>query len=439
MVDVKPFCAWRYDNRRVNPAHVVAPPYDVIDAEEQNRLYQKSPYNIIRLILGKEEPEAGFEEKDKYRRAADYLSAWRQEKILIREESPAFYLYRQTYPHPETNQPVCRTGVFVTLKLESFETRAVLPHERTHSAPKVDRMNLIRAVEGNMSPVFGLYEDRERILDPIFQGAAKDEPLYSFVDDKRVKHELWRIDGEEPIQKIATFFKTQSIMIADGHHRYETALAYRDDIRQKHARANGALPSDYVMMALVNIHDQGLLVFPTHRLLKLPAVPDAERLEKILAPCFSINGFHVSDARDWEPYLNRDPKDRVVIGIQWGKTKARLYVLRDENYLKTVMPKGKPDGWYRLDVNIVSHLIIEKMFGIESARLEEVVFYTRSLEEAVDRLQKEKETVGIILRTPDVATVKAVCYSGEVMPQKSTYFYPKLPSGLLMYSHERSV
>lgn len=446
MVEVRPFCGWRYDPSRVRLSEVVAPPYDVINSSEQDALYAKSPYNIIRLILGKDEQGDTVESQNKYTRAASFLDSWANQGILVHDDEPAFYLYRQTFLHPDTKTSVSRVGIFAALKLEEYSARAVLPHERTHAAPKADRMNLIRSVKGNLSPVFGLYEDKERKLDLLFKSTMKKKTDVNFEDDKDMAHEIWILKDSDSITQISDFFKTQSVMIADGHHRYETALAYRNWLRQNGANVDSAPASDYVMMALVNIYDEGLLVFPTHRLLKLAALPSIEgRIDRELAPFFSVNGFQATTAKEWEPYLSRDPIDRVVIGLQWGKTKGRLLVLRNEeeikkivpNGLKAVMPQGKPDAWYKLDVNIVSHLIIQKILGIPPEKFEEIVSYTRYLDEAVKRVQSGEAAVGIILRAPDVATVKQVCYSGEVMPQKSTYFYPKLPSGLLLHLHER--
>ena len=446
MVEVRPFCGWRYDANRVRLSEVVAPPYDVIDTSEQDALYAKSPYNIIRLILGKEEQDDTAEYQNKYKRAASFLDSWTKQGILIHDDEPSFYLYRQTFLHPDTKSEVSRVGIFAALKLEDYSARAILPHERTHAAPKVDRMNLIRSVKGNLSPIFGLYEDKEKTLDSLFNSTMKRKADVSFEDEKDMQHEIWLLKDQNTIDQISSFFKTQSVMIADGHHRYETALAYRNGLRGSGAPSNGLQAVDFVMMVLVNIYEEGLLVFPTHRLLKLPALPQwKDKIDRQLAPYFGINGFHAATSGDWQRYLERDPKECVVIGLQWGKTKARLLLLRKDeeirkivpNGLREVMPAGKPDAWYHLDVNIVSHLIIQKVLGIRLEKFEEIVSYTRYLDEAVKRVQSGEATIGIILRAPDVATVKQVCYSGEVMPQKSTYFYPKLPSGLLLHLHER--
>lgn len=445
MVEVRPFCGWRYDPSRVRLSEVVAPPYDVINSSEQDALYAKSPYNIIRLILGKDEQGDTAENQNKYKRAASFLDSWANQGILVHDDEPAFYLYRQTFFHPDTKSEIRRIGIFAALKLEEYSARAVLPHERTHAAPKADRMNLIRSVKGNLSPVFGLYEDKEQALDSLFKSAMKKKPDVNFKDDKDMAHEIWILKDNDSISQISEFFKTQSVMIADGHHRYETALAYRDWLRENGANGSGAPASDYVLMALVNIYDEGLLVFPTHRLLKLSALPSFDKCVKYLKPYFSVFGFSVADSSDWETHLSHEPKDSVVIGLQWGGSKAVSLRLQDEkdylwikpDGLKTVMPQGKPDAWYKLDVNIVSHLIIQKILGIPPEKFEEIVSYTRYLDEAVKRVQSGEATIAIILRAPNVATVKQVCYSGEVMPQKSTYFYPKLPSGLLLHLHER--
>ncbi len=437
MVETKPFFGWRFNADHVALSEVVAPPYDVIDEKEQNALYQKNPHNIIRLILGKEESSDTPEGNNKYKRAASFLEAWQKQGVFKQEKEPAYYLYRQTFSHPDTGKKVGRVGIFATVRLEDYSARAVLPHERTHSAPKADRMNLIRSVKGNLSPVFGLYEDKEQSLDSLYKSIMKKTPDVFFKDDKNTAHEIWLIKEKDAVERISNFFKTQSIMIADGHHRYETALAYRNGLRETGQVSNGQASSDYVMMALVNIYDEGLLVFPTHRLLKLKSTPSLEEIKKLLSPYFAISCFNVNETKDWETRLSKEPKDHVVIGLQWNKSEACLLHLKDEYGLRRVMPIKKPEAWYRLDVNIVQHLIIHKLLGVKPEKFEEVVSYTRYLNEAVERVQSGEATIGIILRAPDVATVKQVCYSGEVMPQKSTYFYPKLPSGLVLHLHER--
>lgn len=438
MVEARPFCGWRFDPSRVTLPEVIAPPYDVIDEKEQDALYAKNPHNIIRLILGKNEPGDSADGQNKYNRANSFLEKWQKEGVFKKENEPAYYLYRQTYAHPETGKEVRRVGIFAAVRLEDYSVRAVLPHERTHSAPKADRMNLIRSVKGNLSPVFGLYEDKEKRLDSIYKSAMEKKPEVSFKDDKNTAHEMWLIKEKDSIDRISDFFKTQSIMIADGHHRYETALAYRDWLRKSGNVSNGQTASDYVLMVLVNIYDEGLLVFPTHRLLKIKAAPSLEEIRKLLSPYFAISSFEIHKAKDWESRLSKEPKDHIVVGLQWNKSEACLLHLKDEFGLRRVMPIKKPEAWYRLDVNIVQHLIIHKLLGVKPEKFEEAVSYTRYLNEAVERVQSGEMTVGIILRAPDVATVKQVCHSGEVMPQKSTYFYPKLPSGLVLHLHERS-
>ncbi len=437
MLETKPFCGWRFDADHVALPEVIAPPYDVIDGKEQNALYQKNPHNIIRLILGKDEPGDTSEGNNKYKRAGSFLEAWQKQGVFKQEKEPAYYLYRQTYAHPDTGKKVGRVGIFAAVRLEDYAARAVLPHEQTHSAPKADRMNLIRSVKGNLSPVFGLYEDKDQTLDSLYKSAMKKKPDVSFGDHKNTTHEIWLIKEKDSLDRISNFFKTQSIMIADGHHRYETALAYRNGLRESGNVSNGKAASDYVMMVLANIYDEGLLVFPTHRLLKLKAVPSLEKIKKLLSPYFAISCFNVNEAKEWETRLSQEPKDHVVIGLQWNKSEACLLHLEDEYGLRRVMPIKKPEAWYRLDVNIVQHIIIHKLLGVKPEEFEKVVTYTRYLNEAVERVQSGEATVGIILRAPDIATVKQVCYSGEVMPQKSTYFYPKLPSGLVLHLHER--
>ena len=487
MVDIKPFAAWRYNTLKVNLSDVIAPPYDVIDAAEQETLYARSAENIVRLILGKDEPLDRPEGPNKYLRERTYMEAWRKEAVLIKESEPTFYAYRKTYPHPDTGHPVERLGFFALLKLEDFSQKKVLPHEQTHLAPKVDRMHLIRAVRGNLSPVFGLYEDPEFKLAPYFKKAFHASPLISTVDDRKIKHELWTITNGMDQAAVASFFKQQSIMIADGHHRYETALAYRDEVRKARsipstpqnvivARTSGeaagaeqsqsgisetasspeadpplaeaksgssarsdTVSSDYVLAVLVNMYDAGLLVFPTHRLLALKSLPEPAALRTMLQEFFHVKSLKDSRRGDWESALEKNHAQGVSVGMYMGKSASYILTLKDPHEARAFMPAGKSDTWYNLDVNVVSYILIRKVLAVGEPHFEESVSYTRDLDDALARVNEKKAAVAFIMNPPRVEQVKAICWAGETMPQKSTYFYPKLPSGLLLHLHERSL
>ncbi len=433
MTEFLPFNGWRYDSGKVSYREVLAPPYDVISPAEQGALYERSAYNCIRLILNR--PESGdTPEQNGYTRARDFFSGWQREGVLTQETTPAYYLYRQIFRDPVSGKDCVRTALIGRLRLEPFDKGIVVPHEKTLSRPRADRMRLLETARVNFSPVFGLYEDNEQAMAALYQEILKQEPAFDVPDDKGVQHAVWPLENSELQDKIRKLLSSKKIYIADGHHRYQTALDYA--MKKRGEAGNppaGSLGSDYVMMALVEFHDPGLVLYPTHRLLRKEGVAEIKAdLMKALESSFTVRQVK---AESLETEITKAAGGKTSFGLLFPD-KAFVLELKDFEEAKSRMPEGHADLWYRLDVNLVSHLILKSLWGIPEERWESVLFYTHSFGEAQACVEKKEAGLAFVLPAPRVEILRDMGAVRELMAQKSTYFYPKLASGLVFYAHE---
>ena len=394
-LDFRPFQAWRYNSSKVEAGQVIAPPYDVISNADQEALYAQSPHNVIRLILGKE-PQF-------HDRAARLWQDWTQEGTLIQDPRPAVYLYEQSFKHPLNSQRLTRSALVGILKLE--EPGAVFRHEATFDAPKKDRMLLLEKTRTNLSPLFGLYRDSSR-LKPIFQSAKKQNPISEARDFQDVFHRLWAVERPEDQKLIHETLVSERILIADGHHRYETALEYQRRMREKFPDPSGEAPFDFVMMALVATDDPGLLVLPTHRIVR--SIPSEKEFLDRLYQNF-----------EFTPYP--DEKIFQTLSVQSKKEKVFGLILKKGSFLIRLKDTQEPS--HPIEATVLSRFI--------SGQIE----YTRFSDEAVQAVRRKEAAAAFLMRAPEVDTIRQLAYSGQRMPQKTTYFYPKLASGLLFYHH----
>jgi uncharacterized protein (DUF1015 family) len=394
MAVVSSFCALRYDPVRVGDlAAVVAPPYDVISPAQQDALYGRSPYNVVRLILPRESERAEA--------AAATLRAWMASGVLARDPAPALYFYSQEFSLKDGSRHR-RDGVLCRLGLEEFGTGVVRPHERTFPGPKADQLALLRATGAYLSPIFGLYaRPRERLRD--VAGVAGD-PLIEIVQDHREVHRVWRVDDAAAVARVSAALTPETIFIADGHHRYETALAYRAE--------RGAAGPRSILAFVSNMEEEGLLVLPTHRLLRVPLRLAPAALEERLRECFAV-----------EPLEAVTPRPAGAIDVVLPDRRLRLRA----RVAATACLVHLPPSVRRLDVALLHVAILEPVLGAGSRDLE----FTHDDDEAVEAVASGRSTAAFLLNPPTVAEVRAVCLAGELMPEKSTYFYPKLASGLV--------
>jgi len=403
MAEIQPFCGVLYNTEQVRPSDVLTQPYDKITAEMRERYLAASPYNLIRIELGKEEP-GDNDTHNKYTRAAALYRQWLLDGILSRAKQPAFYWLEQTFVPPGGSRTLSRKGLIARVRLHRWDEGVILPHEHTLSKPKADRMSLLRAVGAQQGQIFMLHP--EPIPTPKL-GA----PLYSLVDDYQVTNTVWEVTDPTAIRAIQSSIRSQKLYIADGHHRYETALAFRDELH-----AGPDAPSAFVMATLVDMNDPGLVILPTHRTVANLAGFDPRRFREKLSASFYI-----------------EPAGAPGIGMADALGRVTLRP-KDPAALKPLFA-GKPPLWDTLDVAILHVAILEALLGIDEVKLREEanVTYWREPEKAMEQVRCGKAQLAFFLQPTPVSAVKAVADARSRMPQKSTDFYPKLLSGMVMY------
>ncbi|MDO8885686.1 DUF1015 domain-containing protein [Candidatus Oleimmundimicrobium sp.] len=440
MIEIKPFKGITYNNRKINLKDVTAPPYDVISPEELENFYRKSEYNVVRLVLGKNEPgDNGL--NNKYTRSANYLKNWLNQNVLLPSDKPAIYIYKQKYK--AKGRDVSRVGFIALLKLEDFESGKVLPHEKTFPKAKVDRLNLLRACETNFSQVFSLYLDPEGKIDNILKKFPDDKSTIKIIDEDRANHTLHQVFDEKIIKKISQLMKDKTIFIADGHHRYETALNYRNEMRKKINNYSGIEGFNYVMMMFVNMNDEGLSVLPVHRVIKDISLPDENEILEKAANFFKIESFKFNEGNKekikniFSQRLSAEFNKTHAFGIYPGTNKYHLLILKDENIMDKLIPSEHSQDWKKLDITILHSLLIEKIIGIKDKNLikHKSIKFTPDENEALELVDKGEYKIALLVNPTKVEEVRAVASNREKMPQKSTYFYPKLLTGLVINKH----
>ena len=420
MATVRPFQGILYDPTRVDLSQVVAPPYDVISPTDQRRFYRQDPHNVVRLIAGEVHP-TDTPEDNKYSRAAGFFQQWLADGILREEASPCLYVYRHQFVDPNSGHERVRRGLLGVVELEPFGS-GVLPHEQTHARARADRLSLTRAVVANLSPVFALYEDPASAVGRIIAPAVAEQPRLSITGEDGDRHTVWSISGAERFHELAEVFRTSRLYIADGHHRYETALNFRNKQRQDHPEAPPDAAFNYVLMLLVDVADPGLTILPTHRLLH-----DFERFDPALVG--KLGSRHrVTPRPDRAALLTamQEPAPGHRIGIALAQPPA-TYVTVD------VERAGAADPVSRLDVSVLHHEILQRELGLEPTELESERYlsYSRDAGGLLDRVETGAGQAAFLLRPPAVSDVVEVARAGQVMPQKSTYFFPKPASGIV--------
>ena len=430
-LDFQPFKAWRYNAESVKVSSVLAPPYDVISAEKQQKLYANSPFNCIRLILNKKDP-ADTDQSNAYTRARDAFQDWQKKGILIQEQEPCFYVYRQTFKDPVTHLTKNRFALLGRVRLEPFEKGIIVPHEKTLSGPKVDRMRLLRTVQTNFSPVFGLYKDKGFEVRSIIQDPMNSNPLFEAEDDDKIVHTLWAIEDPDILAKLHKALQSKKVYIADGHHRYETALEYaRQQREEQRSSERVLLPFYYMYMALVSFDDPGFIVLPTHRIVTKLGMTDGEIVRR-LGEYFKVEKVSLAKLKEMTASYDQEGK---VFGMVLEEG-CFLLTMIDKEKAKERMVQGKPGVWYDLNVNVLAHLIFAELLGLTEDRWEAVLKFEHTVDGAVAPLQKGEAQAVFLLQPPKVEMLEKMGAVNERMPQKSTYFYPKLATGLVFYSHK---
>lgn len=436
MAELIPFKGIRYNTQKVRIEEVITEPYDRIPPQLQEEYYQRSPYNIVRIILGKDaDPE--HHQTDKYKSAKLYLDDWLQKGILLKDVQASFYLYEQEFCLDGESKK--RLGLIACVKLEEFDSKKVLPHEKTFPKHKIDRLNLLRATNTNTEQIFLLYTDDNRRVSNILKAAlGKAELGASAEDEDHFSHRLWVIKDKETIREIQDEMKDKVLVIADGHHRYETSLNYRREILDNRKVLQKDDPVQYVMMTLFKIDDPGLVILPTYRLVRNLDKLTENRLKGILSPTFEISEINWTDTSDRS--ILENIKKKVSGELHTFAAFARqfkkflLFRLKSKAILDTAIKEKRSREWKHLDVAILHSLIIDKLKGLSTApfSLENNVSYIRNLEEGIQKVKDGEFQMIFLLKPASLSQIREVVENGELMPQKSTDFFPKLKSGLVM-------
>ena len=423
MATVKPFRGMRYNTEKAGKlSELCCPPYDIISEKERLSYIAANEYNVIRLEL----PKDG---DDVYHSAGDILDKWRAEGVLIHEDKPAVYIYEEEFNAYNKRRSI--KGIIARVKIEEFSKGVILPHEFTLSKAKTDRFNLMKATNCNFSQIYALYMDEEHTTLNTIDELSNCAPDCKFTDDDRITHKLWIVTDEEVISKLVNDFADRRLYIADGHHRYETALNYRDYCRKNGISKEGD-PQDYQMIYLVDMEHPGLVVFPTHRMVR-----DLKKFDKnnILSACeeyFEITKF--KNVSNLNSELAKQYKlGKKAFGFYVGRGEWYLLVLKDINVMAKALPELSAAS-QQLDVSVLHTLILEKVMGIDKENMANQInlTYTKFFEEAVMKVDKGEFQCSFILNPTRVTEIRDVAAAGEKMPQKSTYFYPKMITGMVM-------
>ncbi len=436
MAKITPFKGILYSQEKIeNFESVVAPPYDVISQSCQEELYQKSDYNIVRLILGKT-LESDNNENNRYTRANKDLNDWLEKGILHQNGCECVYYYSQEYHFNGERKK--RIGIVARVKLEEYSKGIIFPHEYTLSKPKEDRLKLTMACRANFSQIFGLFSDPQNIINSLIENEVEKESLTEVKDSEGVVHTFGNILNKDAIKKIAYCMKDKKVYIADGHHRYETALAYRDEMRKQCGNSSEDKPYDYVMMYLTDMDSEGTSIFPIHRLLFNLDNFHSEQLLKSLEAYFNIQSFPFKNSEEKNKMrdlvfqqMKLKEKDQFSYCLYFGTGSFYLLKLKANPFAgDTTTPKE----FSELEAFVLHSLIFEKILGIkkESIKNQECISYKKSENEAIEMVDSGKYQIAFFLNPTRMEQIKSVAGAGLRMPQKSTFFYPKLLSGLVI-------
>jgi uncharacterized protein (DUF1015 family) len=412
VADIQPLRALRYDTSVAGPlGDLIAPPYDVIDDAMRAELASRNEHNVVELDL----PES-------YEGAARTLADWREHGVLVEEDEPAMWVLRQDYTAPDGSAGT-RTGFFARVRVEDYGPGRIRPHERTHPGPREDRLKLTRATRANLSPIFSLFPDSSGGARETLGQVAGEEPLAEVADGEGTRNTLWRVTDPDRIAALQGALADAELLIADGHHRYETARVYADEI-------GGEGDHRYVLMLLVALEDPGLLIFPTHRLLsglkddaeKQIAIRDTARRD------FEIE--ELSDTRELEP---PEGNDRVTFGYMDSFFKRPFrFTLKDQSIADEALP-GMPEPYRKLDTAVLEAVFLRGALHMSEDDISHLhgLDYSKNLDDAIERVESGEADAGFFMRPTPVEQVREVAETGESMPPKSTYFYPKVPTGLV--------
>ena len=420
MAEISAFLGVRYNQELVKDmAAVICPPYDVISPEERKAYYEKSDYNVVRLEHGMVLSN-DTKTNNKHTRACTTFNQWLKDRVLLIDHVASFYIHEHCFTYQNIRKR--RLGLTACVKLEPWEKKTIFPHENTVPGIKSDRLELMRACAVNFSPLLGLYEDLGSKVTKLLTIQAGRKPAIDFAEAGET-HKLWVANEPEFVQRVSHFLAPKPIYIADGHHRYETALAYRDERRKETKPVRGSEAFNFVMITLVSFSDPGLVVLPVHRLIGGLTTDALAKFRSTLEKHFDL----VSAPLSGGSLPEIAGATSRVLGLEPGKIVALK--LRQPLSLKEIMPEGHSEAYKKLDISIVQHLVIDKLKALSK---NSSIAYTPNAVEARQLIESGEYQLAFLVNSIPVPTIKTIANSNDRMPGKSTYFYPKLPTGLVI-------
>ena len=431
-IEVKPLNAIVYNQEKVNMADVIAPPYDVILDDYRNELENRSDFNIVKLILANNSTDLS-DENNRYNVAFENYQKWLSENILVKTEKPCILYLIQNYE--KNGKKITRKGFIARNRIEDFSSKNILPHEYTMGGPKADRLNLTKKCKANFSQVFLVYSDPQKQIENAIDYTQK--PFIDVTDDLGVQNIVYKIDDEKTLNLIEKVLSDKTCLIADGHHRYETAMNYRNEMRKTVQNPTGNEPWNYVMSYFTNLEDD-LLIFPTHRIITRWVEPYV-LLEKV-KKYFDVEDFTFDGKTKAEmkakllEEIEKSSKERISMGL-YMKNVNKFYLLKLRENVDEILDEYKvPEVLKTWDLIVLHKAIISKELGYtqEEQMAQDGILYIKQEEEAFDMIDSGKAEASFIMAYPKIQDIKRISEAGERMPQKSTYFYPKLLSGLVI-------
>jgi uncharacterized protein (DUF1015 family) len=443
MAEILPFRAYRYNSARVDLARVLTQPYDKITSAMQERYYALDPYNLITIEKGKSE-SGDTPENNVYTRAARAVKDWIEQGVLVRDPSLGIYVCFQDYQVPHTEERRVRKGFIALGRVEDYAAGVVFRHEQTLAAPKADRLELLRHTRAHTGQLFMLYADPDRRLDALLEQVSRVPAPVEVRDEYDVVHRLWPVVEPEAIERFRLEMAGKKLVIADGHHRYETALAYRDECRAAQSPSDPNAPHEKTMMTFFNTHSEGITILPAHRVVSNIREFQWERFRKQLEPHFEVLSYPFPGrdqrSKGYDEFrhglLSRGRKRRAI-GLYAGGSAFYLLLLKHDANLAALLP-GVSAAQRQLDVVLLHRLVLEKGLGItaEAVVQEKNITYEREMDAAIAAVDSGRAQLCCLLNPVRIGQVLEIALGGEVLPQKSTDFYPKLLSGLTIYRLE---
>ena len=437
MAEVAPFRWLRYSLKKVpNLAEVVIPPYDVISPKEQEFFHQVNPYNMIRLELGKSEP-GDSSESNAHTRAAGYFQEWQKNEVLLRDEQPSIYYYELDYSVPGRPKQT-RYGFVCVLRLEDFGAGGVRPHEKTFQKVKDERLGLMLACGANLSPVFALYADPAQAVDQSLRVGRELDSGIAFTDGQGMEHRMWKVTDLEVLRNVRSLLKDKEIFIADGHHRYETAINYRNIQRGRFPNAGPRASFEYIMMYLSNLSQGGLTILPTHRLLRHMDSWDLEVFMGRAGEFFDFSSYAAGKEGEaaWRESLQAGAdREGTLIGLYClGSDAYYLLKAKWDVIASFLANKSIPEPLRHLDVVVLDQVILRQLLGLSEAFLGSAdnIHFNHDLDGTLSHVRCESYQAAFCINPTRIRQVQEVAGAGLIMPHKSTYFYPKVGSGLVV-------